>query len=279
MPTTLPQFWAELWYLQRPELSGLVGVPGTLVRFQTDSEHQAEDYGLYCLPGIKHQHFVYGVHSQSLCEATSVALAISAHTSDLLRSQVGLSMFHYPSCPPGASSSLGVVVWVRGQLGLVDQEWHRARVQSSRLVTALELELRPGSDRKMLEDLYGPAGVISARVSLRPRSLRLDFPRNAPHRHCNLQPLVLDDLAAPDGPFLTLINDEPPDLVVGPPWPSAVPCSAPRDFQSEVPGIVRHFGSDRLLLCHACAASSGSERRGLASRFAKTSPLVARPVR
>jgi hypothetical protein len=41
---------AKLWYLQRPELSSLVGVPGTLVRFQTDSEHQAEDYGLYCLP-------------------------------------------------------------------------------------------------------------------------------------------------------------------------------------------------------------------------------------
>ena len=135
-------------------------------------------------------------------------------------------MFHYPSCPPGASSSLGEVVWVRGQLGLVDQEWHRARVQSSRLVTALELELRPGSDRKMLEDLYGPAGVISARVSLRPRSLRLDFPRNAPHRKCNLQPPVLDDLDAHDGRYLTLINDEPPDLVVGPTWPSAVPLHA-----------------------------------------------------
>jgi hypothetical protein len=169
---------------------------------------------------------VYGVHSQSLCEAALVDLAISAHISDLLRSQVGPSMFHYPSCPPGASSSLGVVVWVRGQLGLVAQEWHRARVKASRLITALELELRPNSDRKMLEDLYGPAGVISARVSLRPRSLRLDFPRNAPHRQCNLQPPVLDDLAAPDGPFLTLINDGPPDLVVAPTWPSAAPSHA-----------------------------------------------------
>ena len=107
----------------------------------------------------------------------------------------------------------------------LDLEWHRARVQASRLVTALELELRPDSDRKMLKDLYGPAGVISARVSLRPRSLRLDFPSNAPHRQCSMQPL-LDDLDAPDGPFLTLINDEPPDLVVGPPWPSAVPSHA-----------------------------------------------------
>ena len=141
---------AELWYLQRLELSSLVGVPGTLVRFQTESEHQAEDYGLYCLPGIQHQHFVYGVHSQSLCEATSVDLAISAHTSDLLRSQVGPSMFHYPSCPPGASSSLGEVVWVRGQLGLVVHAWHRDRVKASRLITALELELRPDSDLKML---------------------------------------------------------------------------------------------------------------------------------
>ena len=60
-----------------------------------------------------------------------------------------------------------MVVWVRGQLGLVDPEWHRARVQASRLITALELELRPDSDLKVLEALYGPAGVISARVFLR----------------------------------------------------------------------------------------------------------------
>ena len=161
---------AELWYEERTRMSTFPLVPGTLTLFKTNPPSTEDDYGIYCLPGNRGQHLVFGLYSRTMLTAVGVQGGVSPLTGRALRSAQAPGVFRYPPLPKSVSSSLGTPVLMNGRLGLVPPGWLRDRRQSSRLVRVLELELDPDACLDDLPKLLPPTLVRACSEHMRPRS-------------------------------------------------------------------------------------------------------------
>ena len=113
----------EVWSGIRPDISGMISVPGSIVVFPTTLE--ADTYGLCVHPLAHGRQQVFAFETGSLYPATSARPNVSPHTSMVHRSALETShLFGYATCPEGRASALGTVIRINDSYGLAPLQWN-----------------------------------------------------------------------------------------------------------------------------------------------------------